>query len=79
MRGQIIRLQRVLEAEADDSPTAEQHADVVWKARDVCMSRPGETAEPAGKAEEERSAAEQDLAKRRATIEAEIAASSEAA
>lgn len=78
VRGQIIRLQRILEAEPDDSLTAAQRAETVKKARDACMARPGEAAEPAGEVEHEREAAQRDLMRRRAAVEAEIAAAEEA-
>lgn len=78
VRGQIIRLQRILDAEPDDSLTAAQRADVVKRAQDACMKRPGETAEPAGDGVQEREAAERDLAQRRAAVEAEMAAAEEA-
>lgn len=72
VRGQIVRLQRILEAEPDDSLTAAQRAEMVKNARDACMSQPGEMAEPAGDAAAEQAAAERELARREAEIAASI-------
>lgn len=71
VRGQIIRLQRILDAEPDDSLTSAQRAETVRKARAAMDARPGDGADPAGEQICEREAANRDLAARRKAVEAE--------
>jgi len=79
VRGQIIRLQRVLDAVPDLSPSAEERAETVRRAQDAMRVRPGADVDSAGVEAAERAAAERDLAERKAALAAEIAAAETAA
>ena len=73
VRGQIIRLQRLLEAEADDSLTSEERSDIVRRAQAATRVTPGSDVEPSGVEARERAEAERDLARRKVAIEVAIA------